>query len=157
MSLSADDGVGSGVTSVSYAVDGGAPQTYASPFTVSGVGQHAVTYWATDAAGNVEAVQTGWVNISNPFAQATNLSADNHSGWRNAATTVTITGSGDRAPIVISYGVDGGGVQQAATNPATVTAERRRQPHASSSSPRTTPGSRAATRPATSTSTSRRR
>ncbi len=56
--------------------------------------------------GNVTAQHTGWVNISNPYAQATNLAADNHSGWRNSATTVTITGSGDQPPIKISYKLD---------------------------------------------------
>ena len=44
-----------------------------------------MTYQATDAAGNVEATRTGWVNISNPFAQATNLVADAHSGWQQRA------------------------------------------------------------------------
>ncbi len=78
-----------------------------------------MTYWATDAAGNVEAVKTGWVNISNPYAQATNLQADNHSGWRNTATTVTITGSGDHAPITIYYKLDTGSWQNV-VSPASV-------------------------------------
>ena len=121
VSLSPDDGSGSGVTSTSYTVDGGGPQTYTGSFTVSGTGQHPVTYWSTDAAGNVETTHTGWVNISNPYAQATNLVADNDSGWRNAATTVTITGSGDHVPIAVWYGVDGATPTQAAANPASFT------------------------------------
>ena len=121
VSLSADDGSGSGVTSISYSVDGAAPQTYSGPFTVSGTGQHPVTYAATDAAGNVETTHTGWVNISNPYAQATNLVADNDSGWQKAATMVTITGSGDHVPIAVWYGVDGGTPTQASGNPASFT------------------------------------
>ena len=82
VSLSANDGLGSGVANIFYTVDGGTTQTYSAPFTVSGEGQHPVTYWATDAAGNVEATQTGWVNISNPYAQATGLAANATTGGR---------------------------------------------------------------------------
>jgi hypothetical protein len=99
------------VTSISYSVDGAAPQTYSGPFTVSGTGQHPVTYWATDAAGNVEATHTGWVNISNPYTTVTNLAANNHSGWHKSTTTVTITGSGDSSPFTIHYKVDAGSWQ----------------------------------------------
>jgi hypothetical protein len=90
VSLSATDTGGSGVASISYTVDGGAAQTYSGPFTVSGFLQHQVTYWATDAAGNVEATHTGWVNISNPYTTVTNLAANNHSRWHKSATTVTM-------------------------------------------------------------------
>ncbi len=121
VSLSADDGLGSGVASISYTIDGGGTQTYSTPFTVSGQGQHPVTYWATDAAGNVEAVHTGWVNISNPYAQAAGLAADGSSGWQDTAATVTITGSGDHAPISVTYGIDGTTPQKAASDPASFT------------------------------------
>ncbi len=71
VSLAADDGPGSGVASIHYTVDGGAEQTYTKAFTVSGTGnQHPVTYWSVDKNGNVEAVRTGWVNISDPYAQS---------------------------------------------------------------------------------------
>ena len=59
------------------------------------------------------------MNISNPFAQATNLQPDNHSGWRNSGVTVTITGSGDHAPIVIYSRLDAGSWQNA-VSPASV-------------------------------------
>ena len=126
VSMTADDGTGSGVTAISYTLDGAAAQSYGAPFVVSTSGQHPVTYSATDAAGNVETVRTGWVNISNPYAQATaNLAPDAQSDWQKQATTVTISGAGDHAPISVSYGIDGATPQKAAGNPAqfTVTAE----------------------------------
>jgi hypothetical protein len=121
VTLSADDGLGSGVANIFYTVDGGATQTYSAPFVVSGEGQHPVTYWATDAAGNVEATQTGWVNISNPYAQATGLVASATTGWQDSPASVTITGVGDHAPISVTYGIDGATPQKAASDPATFT------------------------------------
>ena len=121
VSLSANDGLGSGVANIFYTVDGGTTQTYSAPFTVSGEGQHPVTYWATDAAGNVEATQTGWVNISNPYAQATGLAANATTGWQDGPATVTIAGAGDHAPISVTYGIDGATPQKATSDPASFT------------------------------------
>ena len=118
VALAAGDGAGSGVAAIYYTVDSGAPQTYSVAFAVSGAGQHPVTYWAVDNAGNVEAVRTGWVNIGNPFAEASGLAGDDHTGWRKAASTVTITGGGDNAPFTVSYSVDGGAWQNDVPSPA---------------------------------------
>ena len=54
--LSATD-VGSGVGSTSYFLDGVGPYGYAGPLTLSNVG-HAVQFWSTDNAGNVETHHT---------------------------------------------------------------------------------------------------
>jgi photosystem II stability/assembly factor-like uncharacterized protein len=121
VSLSADDGTGSGVLSITYSLDGFAAQTYMGSFGISTIGQHPVTYFATDAAGNTEVVRTGWVNISNPFAQAAaGLSADDHSAWHTAATTVSIAAGGDQGPLSVLYQVDGGPLQTIAS-PASIT------------------------------------
>ncbi|HTX70183.1 MAG TPA: YCF48-related protein, partial [Thermoleophilia bacterium] len=115
--LTPDDGTGSGASVTTYAVDGGPSRTYSGAFVVSGAGQHPVTYSSTDAAGNVEATRTGWVNISNPDAQADGLAADDHSAWHNADHTVTITAAGDHQPLSILYRV-GAGSWQTSGNPA---------------------------------------
>ena len=86
----------------------GATQTYTKAFVVSGVGQHPVTYWSVDKIGNVEAARTGWVNISDLYAQAEGLAATLDSHWRNGTTTVKITGRGipARSPSATSSTVD---------------------------------------------------
>jgi hypothetical protein len=55
--LSASDTGGSGVASTSYQIDGGTTQTYSSAVTIPD-GQHTITYWSTDTAGNVETSHT---------------------------------------------------------------------------------------------------
>jgi hypothetical protein len=116
VTLAADDGMGSGVSAIRYTVDGGGTVVYSGVFTVSGQGSHAVTYWSTDVAGNVEATRTGYVNISDPYAQASGLAADDHSGWRTADAPVTITTDGGHKPLTIHYRIDGGGWQTASVS-----------------------------------------
>jgi hypothetical protein len=53
VTLNATD-VLSGIKTISYSIDGGITHTYDVPFTISGSGNHIVTYFATDNAGNVE-------------------------------------------------------------------------------------------------------
>jgi hypothetical protein len=61
VSLSPGDNL-SGVASTSYAVDGGAAETGTS-FTLSSEGDHAITFFSTDKAGNAEVAQTAHVKI----------------------------------------------------------------------------------------------
>ena len=79
----------SGVAATYYTVDnvaGGAPQTYSGPFTVTGDGSHAVSYWSVDDSGNTESVHTGYVNIDTE-APATTVA--NYAGqWINVPITL---------------------------------------------------------------------
>lgn len=53
VSLDGSDNL-SGVDATRYSVDGGDPQLYDGPFTVTADGHHEITFWSRDAAGNVE-------------------------------------------------------------------------------------------------------
>jgi hypothetical protein len=90
VSLSATDAL-SGVTSTKYSVDGGAQQTGVS-FTLSAEGDHTVTFFSTDKAGNAEAAQTAHVKIDktapNIGHSFTPLSYTD-GAWTNSDVTVT--------------------------------------------------------------------
>jgi len=63
LTLSAGDTM-SGVAARMYTIDGSDPATLAGPaFAVSGNGEHSVTYWATDIAGNIETSRSATVRI----------------------------------------------------------------------------------------------
>ena len=57
LTLSADDGSGSGINHISYSIDGGPFQTYTGPVSGFTTGNHFVQYYATDNAGNIEAIK----------------------------------------------------------------------------------------------------
>lgn len=63
VTLSATDQGGAGIQATNYQVNGGAAQTYVAPFTLSGDGNHTVSFWSVDNAGNTEAVQVKTVSI----------------------------------------------------------------------------------------------
>jgi hypothetical protein len=84
--LTADDAA-SGVESTTWSLDGGAPQS-GTDVTVTGDGEHTVTYFSTDVAGNTGSEQRVTVPID---AGAPETGDDAPAGWRNADTTVTLT------------------------------------------------------------------
>jgi hypothetical protein len=62
VTLSASDAV-SFVSSLRYRIGDGATSFYSSPIRVSAEGTTTVSYWATDAAGNIEGAHTALVRI----------------------------------------------------------------------------------------------
>jgi hypothetical protein len=62
--LSATDAL-SGMDTTFYRIDAGAARTYAGPAAMP-AGPHTVTYWSTDAVGNIEATHS--IAIANPLA-----------------------------------------------------------------------------------------
>jgi len=63
VTLTASDGIGSGVSYTEYRVDGGVWRVYSSPFAVSGDGPHVIDYYSVDVVGNTEATRQETVKI----------------------------------------------------------------------------------------------
>jgi hypothetical protein len=132
VSLSAQDAT-SGVGAIHYTVDGAAAQTYTGSFSVAGAGSHSVTYWSVDAAGNTEAVHTGFVNIDTGAPTATALNnvtaragksatlkmrlADAAPSCGSAVVTVTIVRNGKTAKTLTFKGVTLGQFSRTFTAP----------------------------------------
>ncbi|HEX9566331.1 MAG TPA: alkaline phosphatase family protein, partial [Thermoplasmata archaeon] len=53
----------SGIAAIHFRTDGGAWQSYASPFTVQSDGSHAIDYYSTDSSGNNEALRAVTVKV----------------------------------------------------------------------------------------------
>lgn len=72
ISLASTD-ASSGIENTKYSIDGGATQTYTAPFTILGSGNHSVNYFATDRAGNIEAIKTltFTIPVINPLVSIT--------------------------------------------------------------------------------------
>ena len=92
--LSASDAT-SGVAGTTWSVDGGEPQS-GTEVTVTGDGEHTVTYASTDAAGNHETPHSVTVRIDGTAPQTGDasdpvLAADGDSGWSRIGQTVILT------------------------------------------------------------------
>ena len=119
----------SGVATTTYQIDDQAPQTYDGPIVITGEGSHKVTFYSTDAVGNQEAPQSGYVNIDSlaPTSSADGLQVDGATGWQQDAQSVTLTASDDGSGMKggqsgIFYSLDGL-TYSAYTGPFTVTTE----------------------------------
>ncbi len=96
-----------------YSVNGAIPQTYATPFTVSGNGPHVVTYFSTDPAGNVEASRSlnFTIDTSAPVTTATPSGTQAGNGDYTSPVTIVLSATDDDDPtnlLVTKYAVDGG-------------------------------------------------
>ncbi len=107
----------SGTATTLYTIDGGAQQTYSGTVTVSGQGDHTVTYWSTDNAGNVETTNTTHIKLDN-VKPATTLttspaSPDGTNGWfKQSSVTFTLAGSDATSGVAGRYYTVDGGAQQ---------------------------------------------
>jgi Chitobiase/beta-hexosaminidase C-terminal domain len=107
----------SGTASTLYTVDGGAQQTYSGTVTVSGQGDHTVTYWSVDNADNTETANTTHIKLDN-VAPATTIATtpaapDGTNNWfKRASVTFTLAATDATSGVANRfYTVDGGGQQ----------------------------------------------
>src|SRR6267378_66797 len=109
LSLNASDPT-SGVASISYRVNGGAWQTYSSPFLL-GDGVHLVEYYATNNAGPVQITKSLSVAVDTvaPLTTAALSGIAGANGWFVSPVTVSLNASDATSGIAnTSYRVDGG-------------------------------------------------
>lgn len=115
-----DQAGGSGVASITYTVDGGAPVTVpasTAAVSVSGDGTHTVVYSATDVAGNVSPAQQVTARIDTQAPGAPTLGAPAVVNLANVSA-VPISGSAEAASTVSVTATDGAGHSVSATTTA---------------------------------------
>ena len=126
VTITADDGTGgSGVASITYAVDGGAQQTVSgasATVAVTGDGTHTVSYFATDKAGNAGTAQSQAVRIDTTAPAAPGLSVPAYVNTANVAA-VPVTGTAEAgARIALTANDTGTGAPHSASATATASA-----------------------------------
>src|SRR5881396_1813277 len=101
----------SGVAAIHFRTDGGAWQSYASPFTVSSAGSHAIDYYSSDSSGNNEALRSVTVKIDStaPSSSVALAGTQAVDGSYISSVDVTLTSTDATSGIQSSeYRVDGG-------------------------------------------------
>src|SRR5262249_13053476 len=114
VSLTASDSA-SGVANTYYTIDGGATQTYVSPFNLSAAGTHLLTCWSVDAVGKTEHQQslTVQVDTTAPSTQMSTTGTPGNSGWYRSSVLVVLSASdNNEAGVANTFcSVDGGAAQ----------------------------------------------
>ncbi len=113
VTLTASDNL-SGVWGSLYIVDGGLPQNYSGPITISGDGAHTIEYWSEDVAGNADTHKTRIIRIDStaPVTHAFASGTVGTNGWFRSAVQVTLSATDNLAGVQsTSYRVDGGATQ----------------------------------------------
>ncbi|MDP9374542.1 MAG: PxKF domain-containing protein [Chloroflexota bacterium] len=107
----------SGVATTYYSVDGGEAQVYTAPFTHTLKGEHTITFWSVDVAGNVEDKTAPGHSITlklDGTAPTTTISLPKAfaTGWYADFVTVAFAASDAESGVAKTYySVDGGDAQ----------------------------------------------
>src|SRR6058998_2027465 len=110
VTLSATDD-SSGIAAIHFRTDGGAWQSYTSPFTVSSAGSHAIDYYSSDSSGNNEALRSVTVKIDStaPSSSVALAGTQAVDGSYISSVDVTLTSTDATSGIQSSeYRVDSG-------------------------------------------------
>jgi hypothetical protein len=100
----------SDVDTTYYSVDGGAAQVYSGPFTHSQKGNHTITFWSVDKAGNLEDRTADANSITlkidgvPPTITPNRTPAANTDGWNNTPVDVTFDCADAESGIAICAG-----------------------------------------------------
>jgi hypothetical protein len=118
VTITADDGAaGSGVASITYAVDGGAKQTVngaVATIPVTGDWTHTISYFATDNAGNASAAQTQAVWIDSQAPDVPSLTVPAYVNSANVAA-VPVTGTAEAGAKITLVTSDAGAAHSVTT------------------------------------------
>ncbi|WSU19883.1 Ig-like domain repeat protein [Streptomyces sp. NBC_01108] len=107
----------SGVAGIEYSLDGASYRNYTAPVDVNAVGRHALTYRATDKAGNTSSAQSVEFTVvaappedrTPPQVSASVSGTKNDSGDYVGSAKVTVTASDAESGVArIEYSLDGG-------------------------------------------------
>ncbi|NTU85558.1 MAG: hypothetical protein HGA45_40425, partial [Chloroflexales bacterium] len=109
VSLAASAASGFTIASTAYSLDGGPTQTYTTPFTVSGDGDHTVRYWSTDSAGVYEAPQTLALTIATNRAPTADAGGPYTVLVGQSATLSGTASDPDGDPLSYAWDLDGDG------------------------------------------------
>jgi hypothetical protein len=96
VTITADDGTGSGVDSIYYRVNGAQPPApVTSPILIDQEGVNTITFWAVDARGNASAESELVVRLDKtaPSIAASRSPAANSNGWNNEDVTAEFSAS----------------------------------------------------------------
>lgn len=118
VTLTATDDL-SGVASIEYRLDGGPWGTYAGPFNVTGNATHALEFYSTDRAGNVEEIQGVTIPIGGPTppeeppqSHLALEGASGSGGWYVSSVTVSLSASSPSGlTVTLTFRLDGGAWQ----------------------------------------------
>jgi len=107
VTLTATD-AGSGVAHTYYYLGANPAQLYTAPFTISTTGNHALNFYSTDVAGNVEATHTINVPIEAPTTTSIAASLDPSTFYQTVTYTSTVAGSFGKTPTgYVTFRADG--------------------------------------------------
>jgi len=108
--LSADDGNGVGVSSISFQIDGGEWQTYSGPLWFNETGTYVLNYRSEDAAGNLDIVRAVEVKVDEIVPTAIiGVRDPDHGVWYNHSVPVSFGGNDEGSGLyAVQYRLNGG-------------------------------------------------